>query len=826
MAGLFFIGRTSRSRSFSLDTSALKPYNGSMEFMPWRKSLSISGGLMHTQTLGKRRIPAAHAFCLSALLALIALAPAILPYGGRFVTRGDFIEQQLPFILETRRILRGGLNSYSFNTFLGAPAVGSYSFYTLGSPFVWPLALLPQSLIPFGISIMAVLKHAVAGLTSFLYFRQMTRDERLALAGSVLYAFSSFTVVNTQFYHFTEVIAFFPLILLGLEIAMSDRPRPGLLALFCGLNALVNYYFMLSSAMLAALYFIFRFFCEDWKGARSFRRVFFAVFECGVGCALAGILLMPSLMHMLTITRTGASEIPLLAQRYRPIVLLERLRALLMPIESNVLHAYYGDADSWCSTASYLPLFGMTGAVVFAFAKKAQRWLKALLAALLIASAIPALCGAFALFTNASYTRWWYGLALLLTLATLYALREVREKKPWLLAFAACSALVLCITVPFLLPDPMLALPPYRIASFISLRRLGAYAGDAFRVLSISMSLLGAGGMLLLILKKPRFVPALALVCAVACVQYAGYIAVGDREILSGGTEPGNGVYTLDQIAEPTLSALDLPESSGFKRIDYGRMIRNYGLIRGQSSLTCFSSLRTATIGRFISFADFGYDESTTVLPPDNAAPLRAFLSVEEYHQFEDEPVPEGFVYDREENGFAVYTNPNAVPMGFLQTTATGTYHQPMKGEDLGKTLLASVTLENEMLDRFLPRMQRLDVYDIPDWETSVQRLKANACDRFSVTQTGFTAHIDAKEAGMLVFTIPYDKGFRASVDGQPAEIIPCDVSFMGVWVEPGEHEIAFTYRTRMLGLGAAMSAAAAAVLAAYVILAKKKNLS
>ena len=77
---------------------------------------------MTVPTLQKRHITGAHAFLLGAFLALLALAPAILPYGGRFVTRGDFIEQQLPFILETLRILRGGLNSYSFNTFLGAPA--------------------------------------------------------------------------------------------------------------------------------------------------------------------------------------------------------------------------------------------------------------------------------------------------------------------------------------------------------------------------------------------------------------------------------------------------------------------------------------------------------------------------------------------------------------------------------------------------------------------------------------------------------------------------------------------------------------------------------
>ena len=101
------------------------------------------------------------------------------------------------------------------------------------------------------------------------------------------------------------------------------------------------------------------------------------------------------LMHMLTITRTGASDASLLTRTYAPVVLLERLRALLMPIESNVVHAYYGDAPSWSSTACYLPVFGLTGAAVFLFAQRTQRWLKALLAALLIACAVPALCGAW-----------------------------------------------------------------------------------------------------------------------------------------------------------------------------------------------------------------------------------------------------------------------------------------------------------------------------------------------------------------------------------------------------------------------------------------------
>ena len=51
-----------------------------------------------------------------------------------------------------------------------------------------------------------------------------------------------------------------------------------------------------------------------------------------------------AMLFMLSITRTGAGDTSVLMQHYSASTLLERLRALIMPIESNVVHAYYGDA--------------------------------------------------------------------------------------------------------------------------------------------------------------------------------------------------------------------------------------------------------------------------------------------------------------------------------------------------------------------------------------------------------------------------------------------------------------------------------------------------
>ena len=775
------------------------------------------------------------AFIVGAVVGFLALSSIFTSHRGVFVTRGDFIEQQLPFIVETRRILRG-LWGYSFSTLLGAPSVGSYAFYTLGSPFVWPLALLPQAMLPLGIRIMAVLKLAVGTLCAFVYLRRMVRDGRAALLGALLYMFSSFTLINTQFYHFTEVIAFFPLLLYGIENAMGEDYRPGLLALCCGLCTLTNYYFMLGSALLCALYFAFRFFSADWKDARSLRRVVRTVFECAVGCALAGVLLLPALGHMLTITRTGASDASLLTAHYTGGTLLERLRVLLMPIESGVVHAFYGDAPSWSSTACYLPMFGLTGALVLLTVRRRHGWLKGLLGALALCSAVPALCGLFVLETNTAYTRWWYGLALMLTLATLYALREhplwvegdaQNDRRPWLIAFGVCTALVLALTVPFLLPESLLARLG-RIGTFLLNRRTGAYSSLLFRMEAIFLATFTGLLTLLTLLRFKRFATYLGCVLLIVVLSWTYFIFCNDTVLLSGGETPGEGVYKLEEIAKPTIASLSLPESEGYTRIDYSPMLRNYGLLRGRSSLTCFTSLRSSTVGRFLSMAGMGYDEATTVTPSVKDPALYALLSVTEYHQWQEDAalcdeVPEGFVFDRYENSASVYVSDAAVPMGFLQTVCTGTHHQAMNAETVGDVLLAAAALSDADLERYSGRMERLDVYAIPDWQESAARLRENACDRFETNGNGFTAHIDAQEAGLVIFTIPWDKGFTATLDGQPTEIVQCDVAFMGVWVEPGEHEIVFTYRTRYLTLGIAMSALAAVVLTGYVVLCRRK---
>ena len=96
----------------------------------------------------------------------------------------------------------------------------------------------------------------------------------------------------------------------------------------------------------------------------------------------------------------------------------------------------------------------------------------------------------------------------------------------------------------------------------------------------------------------------------------------------------------------------------------------------------------------------------------------------------------------------------------------------------------------------------------------------------FTATGTGFTAKTAYDADELVFFSVPYDDGFSATVNGEPAAIEKVDDGLMAVYVPAGENEIEFTYHTPGLKVSACVSAAAIAVYGVYLLMIMRKRKS
>lgn len=95
----------------------------------------------------------------------------------------------------------------------------------------------------------------------------------------------------------------------------------------------------------------------------------------------------------------------------------------------------------------------------------------------------------------------------------------------------------------------------------------------------------------------------------------------------------------------------------------------------------------------------------------------------------------------------------------------------------------------------------------------------AGACYEFNYDDVGFNAKINLEKEELVFFSVPWEEGWSATVNGKEAEIEKVNLGFMAVLVPAGQgNEIQFTYETPYLKLGAIVTASATGVYVVYII--------
>ena len=758
---------------------------------------------------------------LCALTAAIFFLPFYILDGGFFHYAGDFNSQQISFYRYMNGFVKGAgypdsafagapRNTFSWATDLGSGVMNAYSFYLYGSPFFWLSVLLPQSWLPYMMVPLLVLKFGVAGGGAYLYLRRYVKNANYAVLGACLYALSGFAVYNVFFNHFVDVVALFPYLLWALDEAIYEN-RHGLFAFWVAVNLLNNYFFFVGQVIFLCIYFVCKLTAKDFRlTGRKFGHL---LWESVLGVAMGCLLLFPAVLSLLQNPRTidlssGWGFLTYAkVQQYLAILL-----SWILPPDSPYLTSVWSEGViKWTSMTAYLPLCSLAGAVAYWRSRKADSK-KRIVAVCAVCALVPVLNSVFYALNSSYYARWYYMPTLILAAMTVNALEDPTVN---LDAPARGIGWLMLATLVF-------AVVPVRDDA-TEAWSLGVLKnpGQFFAVLGFG--LLGLWLYRYFCLRwrhDRRFVQRMtAAVMVFACVFSMVHIGIGKF----------GQWYTDSDLVEQDKNALllknDLPE--GDYRIDTYKIHDNIGVWLDKSCLQYFGSTAAPSILSF--YPALGVKRDVRSEPEIANYALRGLLSVEylittpEKRESFEEEADAGWTYLADVDGYALYHNDNYVPMGFTYNyyVTEATYESSIKSLR-SNLLLRALVLEDEDVEKYgqylteLPDAMLDELY-YDSYTRDCADRRAHSCSVFQMNNAGFHAEITLEKTNLVFFSVPYDDGFTAYVNGEKADILRVDKGLMAVLCPAGASSIDFVYQAAGLSASRVVTAVAIPVWVVYV---------
>ena len=773
------------------------------------------------------------------LVALFTAACLFVPYmllsKGYFTFYGDFNVQQIPFYQMCHGAIREGNINWNWLTDLGSDFVGSYAFYLLGSPFFWITLLFPNSFVPYLMGPLLILKFALAALTGYLYIRRFTKTAYAASLGGLLYAFSGFSIYNIFFNHFHEAIIVFPLLLLSIELLLTENRR-GLFALTVALCAIVNYFFFFGMVVFSVIYFVMRVISSAIKIKVSKFLIF--LFEAVLGLCLSAILLVPALNAIMGNERVSSILMGWNGITYgKEQIYLNVIQCFFFPPDLPARPVFFPGANvKWSSLGAWLPLFSMTGFFTW-FKLREKSWLKRLLATCVLFALVPILNSSFYAFNSSYYARWFYMPVLMISLATVMLTEDKKVNFTSGLCWTTVITVAFVAVIGFF---PQKTEDGNLIFGLYTQSENGMYIARFWITSLIAIVCLPVQYLLFELLKTNRtrfYKAAIAGVCIIS-------ILYGNVFIASGRTHS----YDVNDIMINALieGEVDIDDQSEF-RIDVYDGVDNTGMYLGYPTINAFHSVVSPSIMEFYDF--IGVERTVASRPGVEDVALRSLLSVKYLlnHNNSKDFVDEGgntrmpgYEYVKTSGNYYVYENKNYVSYGFsydyyMSRQFCETYGKNMRTELMLKAILLTDS-QIEKYGEYMTDIEELSIgestqtggtamrFTDVDMANDAAKLRQTSAKEFTVDNNGFTARVERDKKSLVFFSVPYDKGWSATVNGKPVTVEKVNVGFMAVAVDEGESEIRFRYQNSGLVLGIVITMVSIFVFVVYMMISYLYN--
>ncbi len=721
------------------------------------------------------------ALIVNLVIAFLAFIGFIVSNGGLLTLSHDYNAQEIVFNLFANRSIKEGNVFFNWAIDMGSDFTSSFSFYNLGSPFFWITLLFSPEMVPYVMPWVFMAKYAVAGGTAYLYLREYVKDGRMAVAGSVLYAFCGYQATNIVFYHFHDVVAFFPLLLLGIDKIVLHK-KYGMFAFAVGINALVNWNFFVGEVIFAVIYFCFRMDVLQYLKNKNWKTLLGTIMHCimeGIlGIGIAAAVFVPSVYAILFSSRISNHILGSEALAFSTRDYLLFIKALLFPTEvlgsQSVL-----DEGNWYSIAAYLPMIGIIFVVVYMLTRK-RNWISNLLWVSLVIAMIPGLNNMFTLFNEEPYRRWYYMPVLIMVLASTLILEEVTHNE--LLRKKVIRIALVIAFVAFLFfmyiedyqwsDDKWKAI--YDNKQFLIYVFIGV-AGIVCTVLIVGF----AGN------KKYFYSLFLSAVSIFAFINLFANICVS-RD--NADWDTSEEIYSYLNKSTETLEADILPYRYSISNSYYNR-----NLMHSMTTIDSFISTVDAGISDF--YINMGLYRHTS--SPDGPEGTNELLSVK-YHITDNNWIDGCYVVDNNGvNDIYLFEEPYALPIGFTYDSyITQREFYDLPYEERAKAMLRTLVVTGEDEEKVAATLTHYELKDDFTYENKVRDItlhQQEASKEFTCSTTGFRSVIETDSAKYAFFSVPYSKRWSAVVNGKKVDVINVN-ALMAVPVEAGNNIIEFKY--------------------------------
>ena len=732
----------------------------------------------------------------SLIIASSIIIPRIIQGNGILTIFADFNYQQIPFGINLNELIKEGKVNWNWVNDLGSGFVGSFSFYNLGSIFFWITLIFPSSMYPYLIGPIMIIKYVIASLIAFIFLKRYVKNKDYAIIGALLYSFSGFQITNMLFNHFHDVVALFPLILIGMDKLVLDNKK-GIFAISIAISAITNYFFFIGQVVFSIIYFLIKVITKQYKiDAKKFKVL---VIEAILGFGISMVIFIPSILFILNNPRVETSWGIVSAIKPNFITVLEIARAILMPPEIMSVRSMFIQTN-FSSIECYLPFVGTILYLTYIW-KKPKDWISILIIVCFICMVIPILNSLFFALTTTYYARWIYMLILMLALASIKVLDEkISIKSGVTLTLFGYLIFTILVIIYSKRGNEIILNEQYIMQN----------------LLIIILGMLGIGVIFNYKDKTKMFTSFLLIGISLVSIyignvffnRYYSMVKIEDYYIYKFENEENE---KLDFIK-------DGERTDGSEKSEY-----NIGYLYNIPYLKNWNSTINGNIVSFYNSLGIfrGVD---TVIQQDNK--IRDFLSVRYIFAKKDEE-SNNMVLVKNIGDYNVYENPNFISMGIpYNYCILKSDYEKLDNETKRDLLIYSVVLEENQVNKYSNIMEQININEINNYNNKyndyVQELKTKTSYDFTYTKKGCKFKIDTEANKFIVLSIPYDEGWTVKVNEEEIEYENVNNGLMGFVIETGTNNIELEYNERGVKIGLIISVVSLIGLIIYLGVYKK----